>query len=169
MRWGGEGTVLSFHTSAEFHIGRGTVPAFCGFEGRKQRGSYGGGYWIPRKILEKSWKDVAKHGTEKPMSTQLWVFQERCPVKTMFIFVKRTLEFSDTECWEMCGQEDGWSRVSFQRASSCLAGLLSQGSISHIQTAKSAMEWKLASMHAGGFEGRSVAGKHASGQASRSI
>lgn len=120
-------------------------------------------------FLEKSWKNVAKHGTEKPMSTQLWVFQERCPGKTMFIFVKRTLELSDTECWEMCGQEDGWGRVSFQRASSCLAGLLSQESISHIQTVKSAMEWKLASMHAGGFEGRSVAGKQASRQASRSI
>lgn len=102
------------------------------------------------------------------MSSQLWVFQERCPGKTMFIYVKRTLEFSDTECWEMCGKEGGWDRVSFQCASSCLAGLLSQGSTSHVQTIKPAMEWRLASMHARGFAGRRVAGKHASRQASTS-
>lgn len=45
------GNVLSFHTFAEFHMGRRTGPALCGFEGRKQRGSYGGGYWIPGKML----------------------------------------------------------------------------------------------------------------------
>lgn len=86
----------------------------------------------------------------------------------MFTFVKRTLEFSDTECWEMRGKEGGWGRVSFQCASSCLAGLLSQGSTSHVQTIKPAMEGRLARMHAGGFAGRCVAGKHASRQASTS-
>lgn len=37
------------------------------------------------------------------------------------------------------------------------------------QTIKPAMEWRLARMQAGGFAGRSVAGKHASRQASQYI